>query len=123
MVMSLSDLRYLRSEAPKTFADLCDFLTLSRVQDGQGGATNGDWITTSTSIPCRIVQASGREAFLGDAKVTDDHYTLTVSYDDGLTLWAGMRVRFEGHQDYEVEFTNELQDLRSAGRALLRRIS
>ena len=121
--MSLSDLRYLRSEAPKTFADLCDFLTLSRVQDGQGGHTNGDWVTTSTAVPCRIVQANGRESFLGGAQVTDDHYTLTVPYDKGLLLSPGMRVRFEGQDDYDVEFTNELQDLRTAGRALLRRIS
>ena len=80
-------------------------------------------MTTRTAVPCRIVQSNGRERFIGEAQVTDAHYTLTVPYADGLLLNAGMRVRFEGHDDYEVEFTNEHQDLRTAGRALLRRIS
>ncbi len=121
--MSRSDLLGVRSEQEKTFADLCSFLTRSELQDGQGGHSDGDWVTTKTRVPCRIVQSTGRERFLGGSQVTDDHYILTVTYDTGLLLSAGMRVRFDSDDDYEVEFTNELQDLRTAGRALLRRIS
>ena len=76
----------------------------------------------ATSVPCRIKQSNGREAFLGGAKVTDDHYILTTSYDDSLKLHPGMRVRFDGNQEYEVEHDNDLHDLRTAGRFLLRRI-
>ena len=120
--MSRSDLLYIRSEQLNTFADLCDYLDRPRLQDGQGGASTGDWITVATSVPCRIKQSNGREAFLGGAKVTDDHYILTTSYDDSLKLHPGMRVRFDGNQEYEVEHDNDLHDLRTAGRFLLRRI-
>ena len=123
MPMPSADLLGLRREQEKTFASLCSFLARPTLQDGQGGFSSGDYVTTRTAVPCRIVQSNGRERFIGEAQVTDAHYTLTVPYADGLLLNAGMRVRFEGHAAYEVEFTNEHQDLRTAGRALLRRIS
>jgi SPP1 family predicted phage head-tail adaptor len=74
--------------------DTGDILSLTRVEDGQGGFIEA-WGTASANVKCRMDYRSGMEIVAGGAVQSFTGWYLTLPYDAGLTV--AQRFQHEGN--------------------------
>lgn len=117
--VTVTELALLRTDVEAVaLPDTCNLLTVTNVQDGQGGHTS-TWGTATAGVACRLDAVSAKEAMTAEAVQAHSRWTLTVP--QATTITAAMRVE-HGDNTYNIVGLADSGSWEVTKRAILERV-